>query len=95
MKNLGNVKCPNCGWVHGGIAEADAVAAVAEFNQHLATLSPEAQAKFGGEQSLEMYRRCFRCGAPADTFVPAASGDASLGCTLQAVIAPSEFRRRY
>jgi hypothetical protein len=92
MKKLGDFKCPECNWVHGGIAEADAVAAVAEFNQHLATLSLEAQAKFGGEQSLEMYRRCFRCGAPSDTFVPAAPGDAPLGCTLQAVIAPVELR---
>lgn len=95
MEKLGDFKCLKCSWVHAGISEADAIAAVAEFNKYYATLSRDAQDKSGGEQSLEMYRQCFRCGAPSDTFVPAAPGDAPLGCTLQAVIAPSEFRRRY
>lgn len=90
---MGDFKCPDCGWVHAGISEADAVDAVAGFNSYFMTLSPDARAEFGGESaSLEMYQRCFRCGAPSDTFVPAAQDDAPAGCTLQAAIAPSELR---
>lgn len=94
MKKLCDFKCPECNWVHAGISEADAVDAVAGFNEYLATLSPDSRAEFGGEPaSLEMYQRCFKCGAPVDTFVPAAPADAPAGCTLQAVIAPTEHRR--
>ncbi len=94
MKNLGEFKCPACGWVHSSISEADAIAAVADFNGYFATLSQEALASFGGEpSSLEMYKHCFRCGAPAASFLPAAAGDAPVGCTLQAVIAPTASRR--
>lgn len=89
MRNLGEFKCPKCGWVHSSTTEADAIAAVADFNEYFATLSPEAQADFGGKpSSLERYKRCIRCGAPAASFVPAASGDAPDGSTLQVVIAP-------
>lgn len=43
----------------------------------------EAQACCGGNpSSLEMYERCFKCGAPAANFLLAAPGDAPLGCTL-------------
>lgn len=94
MKNLGDFKCPKCGWVHAGISEKAAIAAVAEFNEYFATLTREAQASFGGEpSSLEMYKRCCRCGAPAASFLPAALGDAPVGCTLQVVIAPEAPRR--
>jgi hypothetical protein len=89
MKNLGNFKCPKCNGVHSGISEADAIAAVAEFNEYFAALTSEEQAEFGGRSaSLEMYRRCTKCGAPAKNFVPAAPGDTWLGRTLQVVIAP-------
>lgn len=91
MKKLGDFKCPKCGWVHAGISEAGAVAAVAEFNESFATMGLESLALFGGEPaSLEMYKQCFRCGAPAASFLPAAPGDAPLGCTLQVVIAPTD-----
>ena len=51
--------------------------------------SLEAQASFAANpSSLEMYKRCFKCGAPAANFLQAAPGDAPLGCTLQLVIAP-------
>ena len=94
MNNLGDFKCPKCGWVHAGISETDAIAAVAEFNEYFSTLSREAQASFGVEpSSLEMYKRCFRCGAPAANFMPASPGDAPIGCTLQVVIAPEAPRR--
>jgi hypothetical protein len=94
MKNLGEFKCPKCGWVHSSTSKADAIAAVADFNAYFATLSLEAQASFGGEpSSLEMYKRCFRCGAPAASFLPAAPGDAPDGSTLPVVIAPDVPRR--
>ena len=35
-----------------------------------------------------MYKRYFKCGAPAASFVPASPGDAADGCTLRVVIAP-------
>lgn len=71
MKNLGEFKCPRCSWVHAGIFETDATAAVSEFNGYFATLSPEAKASFGGEpSSLEEYKRCVRCGAPAASSFP-------------------------
>ena len=37
MKNLGEYKCPKCGWVHAGISETDAIAAVADFNANFPT----------------------------------------------------------
>lgn len=89
MQNLGNFKCPQCGWVHAGISEVDAMAAVADFNHYYQELSTEAQADFGGQpSSLDMYVRCFKCGAPASDFIPAEPSDAPNGCTLQVVIAP-------
>jgi hypothetical protein len=51
MKNLGEYKCPKCGWVHAGISETDAIAAVADFNANFATMSLKAQASFGGKSS--------------------------------------------
>ena len=35
---------------------------------------------------LAGYFRCFRCGSPSRSFVPAGAGDAPDGCTLQAVV---------
>ena len=94
MKNLGEFKCPACSWVHVGISEADAITAVNDFNENFATMTLESQALFGGApSSLEEYKRCVRCGAPAASFLPAAPGDASVGCTLQVVIAPAVSRR--
>jgi hypothetical protein len=84
MINLGEFKSPKCGWVHSGTSEADALAAVADFNEYFATLSPTVQADVGGKTvSIERYKHCFRCGAPAANFLPAAPGDAPDGCTLQ------------
>jgi hypothetical protein len=89
MNNLGEFKCPSCGWVHIGIPledaqeqvhQAQAFYVVASKINHVATRGPDAY--------LESYRRCFRCGAPASDFVPALPGDVPNGCTLQAVIAP-------
>jgi rubredoxin len=90
MKNLGNFKCPQCGWVHSGISEADAIAAVADVNKHYEALSAAARAAsfIRGPASLDMYQRCFKCGAPAKSFVSAAPGDAPLLTALQTVIAP-------
>lgn len=74
--------------------ETDAIAAVADFNANFATMSLEAQASLGRKpSSLERYERCFRCGAPAASFLPAGPGDAPDGCTLQVVIAPAVSRR--
>lgn len=84
MKNAGEFKCLRCGWVHAGISETDAITAVADFDEYFATLSLEAHASFGGKQSsLERYKSCSRCGAPAV---------AREGCTLQVVIAPDASR---
>jgi hypothetical protein len=51
MRNLGEFKCPKCGWVHVGIFEADAIAAITDFNKCFATLSREGQASFGRNPS--------------------------------------------
>lgn len=94
MKNLGEFKCPACGCVNASISEADAITAVDDFNEYFATLSLEAQADFGGKPtSLERYKRCFRCGTPASSFLPATPDDAPDGCTMQVVIAPDVPRR--
>lgn len=93
MKNLSEYQRPRCGWAHAGISGADAIAAVADFNANFATMSLEARASFGGKpSSLKLYERCFRCGAPAASFRPAAPGAAPEGCTLQVVIAPEASR---
>jgi hypothetical protein len=42
--------------------------------------------------SLERYKRCFRGGTPASSFLPAAPDDAPDGCTMQVVIAPDALR---
>jgi rubredoxin len=34
------------------------------------------------------YSKCFRCGAPAKAFVPAETGDAPTGSTIQGVYVP-------
>jgi len=39
----------------------------------------------------ERYLRCFKCGAPSNTFVPAAPGDAPLGSTIQGVYVPGAW----
>lgn len=89
MKNLGEFKCPHCGWVHIGISleeaqeqvrQAEAFYVVASKINHLTTRGPDAY--------LECYKRCYWCGATAGDFVPAMPGDAPDGCTLQSVIAP-------
>jgi hypothetical protein len=90
MENLGQFKCARCGWVHVGISEAAAIAAVAEFNHHYETMNAETQASFKVQRAtLDMYKRCTRCGETAETFVPALPGDAPLLATLQAVISPT------
>lgn len=94
MKSLGNFRCPQCGWVHSGISEAEAIASVAEFNKYFKTLSLQAQAEFGGKpSSLDLYKRCFKCGVSTALFLPASHGDAPFGCTLQVVIAPDLPRK--
>lgn len=94
MKNLGEFKCPRCGWVHIGTTEEDARTAVADFNAYYATLSPKAPADSGAKPvSIESYKGCLMCGAPAASFLPAAPGDAPDGSTLPFVIAPDVPRR--
>lgn len=92
MKKLGEFKCSKCGWVQFSTSEDVDIAAVADFNEYFATLSPEVQVDSGGKPaSLDGDKKCFRCGAPAADFVPSAPGDAPDGCTLQVVIAgPTE-----
>lgn len=75
------VKCPRCGWVHVAIARSEAEEQVLSVNLWLASShenSPPA--------SLDQYLHCFRCGAPSSNFVPALSGDAPSGATLQACV---------
>lgn len=94
LKNLGEFKCLKCGWLHAGIPETDAITAVTDFNAYFSTLGLEAQASFGEQpSSLEMHKRCYTCGAPAASFLPATPGDAPLGCTLQVVMAPNMPRK--
>jgi hypothetical protein len=62
MKMLGEFKCLKCGWVHAGIAEADAVDAVAGFNSYLTTLSPDARTEYGADPSAGIYFYEFRHG---------------------------------
>jgi len=71
---LGEYRCPRCGRVHLRISHSDAQSAVASYNRGLQP----------GDQpaSIEHYLRCFGCGAPASTFVPAGPEDAPEGVTL-------------
>jgi hypothetical protein len=93
MKVLGEFKCPKCGWVHVGISEADAVAAVNSFNEYFETLTPEEQQSFGGKNaSIKHYQHCFLCRTPSIGFVPANPGDCPMGATMQTVIAPAPSR---
>jgi hypothetical protein len=91
MKPVGEFKCPNCGRVHMGILEADAVKQVADVNAYLETLAPaQRHASYGDRvATIDRYLRCFHCGAPSSAFVPAQPGDAPIGSTLHAVIAPT------
>ncbi|AVK72222.1 hypothetical protein BJN34_0205 [Cupriavidus necator] len=79
-------KCPACGWVHIAIPMADAEAQIREANCYLASkgLAPT--------ETLEQYSKCFRCNASSATFVPAESGDAPAGATLQAVVVPGAYQ---
>lgn len=55
MKSLGEFKCSACSWVHVDISEANAIAAVSDFNAYFAPLSLKSQPSIGGEpSSLEM-----------------------------------------
>ncbi|MFM9433515.1 hypothetical protein ACFDR9_000556 [Janthinobacterium sp. CG_23.3] len=94
MNNLGEFKCPSCGWVHVAISledaevqvrQAEAFYVVAGKIDHVTMRGPTAY--------LEGYKRCYKCGATAGDFVPAVPGDAPDGCTLHAVIAPNTLKR--
>jgi len=42
-------------------------------------------------EGYEQHNKCARCGAPSDIFVPAVSGDAPLGSTIQGVYVPGAW----
>jgi hypothetical protein len=70
------VKCPKCGWVHFTVTS---FAEASPFSE----LSEEDKARI---------QRCFRCGAPSDTFVAAKPDDCPTGATLQCVVLPENRR---
>lgn len=74
-------KCPKCGWVHAAIPRFDAEAVASANEYYRSKGRPQAA-------SISDYRRCFRCGAPTDGFVPAGPNDAPKGCTIQGVVVP-------
>jgi rubredoxin len=79
-------KCLKCGWVHAAISLADAEAQLAAANEY-SKLKGRPQTA-----SMDHYRRCFRCGAPTNGFVPAGPGDAPSGCKIQGVVMPELAR---
>lgn len=79
---LGEFKCPSCGRVHLRISRQDAEKSVADFEARCPNDPRPAV--------MDDYLRCFGCGAPASTFVPAGPDDAPLGCTLTCVVVDRE-----
>lgn len=75
-------KCPKCGWVHSAIPLSDAEAQVAFVNEYSKSKGLPQTA------SIDHYRRCSRCGAPTDDFVPACPRDAPMACTIEGVVVP-------
>lgn len=65
-------KCPACGWVHVEISELDARRQVFQ--------------SWTSGASLSDFLKCFQCGAPSSSFVPAADGDAPPLSTLQPIL---------
>ena len=53
---------------------------------HVAIPMDVARENSDTDEDLERYLKCFRFGAPTFGFVPALEGDATMGCTLQAVV---------
>ena len=91
MKNLGEFKCPRCGWVHIGISLEEAHEQVRQAQAFFVVASKINNVITRGLGAyLEAYKRCSHCGGSAADFVPAVHGEAPDGCTLQAVIAPPE-----
>lgn len=74
------VKCPNCGWLHFAVSEAEARAAVEDFNRTMVPHYTDKPAKFNA------YLICMRCGADSATFLPAVESDAPSGVTISAVV---------
>ncbi|QDZ26576.1 hypothetical protein [Noviherbaspirillum sp. UKPF54] len=92
MDDTNDFKCPRCGRVHRGISQAEAAAAVQEFNEYYDTLTAEEQRQhYGGRRAtIESYQRCTTCGCPSSEFLPAQDGDCMPGATLPAVITPED-----
>lgn len=81
MALLMEVKCPRCGRVHMRVSRQQAEESIARNN---ASLSPE-----DTPARYESFLSCFRCGAPASTFVSAGPDDAPTGVTLTCVVCES------
>ena len=92
MNTLGEFKCLRCGCVHIGISLNDAEEQVQAHAFYVVASKINNVTTRGPNAYLEAYKRCSRCGAPAADFIPALPSDMPGRCTLQAVIAPKEFR---
>lgn len=71
---LAEYRCPRCGRVHLRVSRADAESMVVSINRRL---QPEDQ-----PACIDQFLRCFGCGAPTSSFVPAGPDDAPDGVTL-------------
>lgn len=69
-------KCPQCGWVHAEISEAEARKSLLQAHAWVAG------------KTMKSYTSCVRCGAPSSTFVPATSADAPVLANLPPIVIP-------
>ena len=70
---LGEYTCPACGRVHMRISRQYAEECIRDANKFV---------KHGTPWDIDRYLRCFGCGRPTSTFVPAKPDDAPAGVTL-------------
>lgn len=84
------LKCPGCGHIHVGVAEADAADEVRTMAEYLTRLEPaERQRSYGDRTpSIDDYKKCHRCGTSSETFTMAIGYENS-SMTMQPVIAPN------
>lgn len=74
------LKCPGCGHIHIGMAEADAADEVRTMAEYLTRLEPADRQRSYGDRTptIDDYKKCHRCGAsserlsrPSATKIPA------------------------
>ena len=84
--------CKKCGTVSYGMSPLQCYNEIAQFNAYYEGLADEDRSHWGGQSTIDGYKKCVGCGGSYKNFRAYHDGDCPDGVTINAILVDYEHK---